>query len=193
MTPLDLFLPRNQNMIQRVGYAVALLGMLAVVVLHNPFEGYTFVELKTWTDLQPKPNACTKAELDEGSMLKGTAGIGFEGFVKIFGPPENSKVWTEEQRRLFGGPENSGQWTVEQRLKFANSRQTRWQSLSEKCFIQIGDSLRVTLPVSEWSSDAPLISWLGSVVHLLQVVLSILVALIIWLVIFRDEHSESKK
>lgn len=194
MAALDIFLPRNQNMIQRVGFAVALIGLVAVAVLHNPFDGYAFEEHKRWTTIEERPNTCTKAEYDEGSLLKQTAGIDFEAFVKHFGPPEKaSKLWTAEQRALFGGPENSELWTIEQRFKFRNSRQARWQFLFQKCFDEIPRSSDVTLPLSEWRSNDPLMPWLGSVIHLLGVVLSILVSLVIWLIIFRTEHNHSKK
>lgn len=193
MTPLDLFVPRNQNMIQRVGFAVMLIGVIVAVVLHNPLDGYTFEDHRTGGTIQDIPNACTGDEYSEARILRDTSNLEFESFVKFFGRPENSTLWTAEQRVLFSGPENSDLWTKEQHLEFRNSRNARLQLLSEKCLRMVPFSWDVTLPVSEWRSNAPLIPWLGSVIHLVGVVLSILASLAIWLTIFRDTHNESRK
>lgn len=176
MAAFDIFLPRNQNMTQRAGFAVAAIGMILAVVLHNPFDGYTFEDHRTWTALEPRPRVCTKAEYDEGFLLKQTSNLEFEFFVRHFVSPP--------------APENWEKWTPEERQNFRTSRQARWALLSEKCFMEVPGSLDVTLPVSEWTSKSPLITWLGSVIHLLGVVFSVLVAVVIWLIIFQDERSD---
>ena len=172
------FLPRNQNTTQRAGFAAALIGVILILVLHNPLDGYTFekrIELTSW---EPLRNVCTKDEFDEASSLLATH-MEFDDYVKLFpNAPVNS---------------NSNKWTAEEKRQWRLNRLSRQQLLSNKCFAKVLRHRDDTLPIEEWASNRPLIEWLGSLVHLFGVVISILVASFVWISIFQDKNSEVTK
>ena len=142
-----LFLPANQNKLQRVGYIAALGGAILVVFLHNPLDGYTTERLVTTSAVVPKECSAEKMA---------------------------------EYRRLGEVPENL-------QTREGVDRLHRRNELSHECFELAHDSNNETLTFSEWSSKAPIVAWLGSVIHVLAALVAVFAVGVLWLIVFKDE------
>jgi hypothetical protein len=172
------FLPKHQSNTQRMGFAVFLIAMVAVIFLHNPIDGYqTEVSKDRYEEvISPK---CTKHEVSQGRALQ------LKGRVPI-------NQWHEMYSEPL--PEGIETWPI--------SKQVDWQmstylvpgnEIINRCVDIRTYSYDEALPFSEWRSKGPLVGWFGSVVHLLGALVAIAVAALIWLVILQpnQDHTAS--
>lgn len=157
------------NTIQKGGLVSFLLLTILVALLHNPFDGYEFDRTNYWITKKPKPNACTKVEIEESESLYGS-GVDFDIYVKTFRPVPGSENWTENDK---------WQWK--------KKRMIRDRELYEKCFDEVRNSTVEFLEFSDWRSKSPIVNWLGPIIHLLGTTIAIFLSLAIWLFVFQNQ------
>lgn len=176
MNALQLWMPKNQNHTQRIGFATALIAMVLVVFLHNPVEGYKTEEEKTRNE-RVFSSECTEGEVLEADRLRSMFNFPIENWMLNFDPlPEGIKSWPHEKQY---------EWKVQ--------FQVRATEIYNRCQVRIvGHPYSEPMPISEWRSQSPLIDWLGSVVNLLQALFATALAAAIWLFVFQSKSNQSR-
>lgn len=172
-----LLLPKNQNEMQRKGYAATLLLMVLLIFLHNPLDGYQVTKsIPLWRESH-NPDCSSKEisdakHLDLQSKWPLNKWDEFQGFEPI---PEG----------ILDGP-------IIKELQWRNSVAARAKKVLDKCISIHHYSREEVLPFSEWMSNAPLFSWLGQVIHLLGAIFGLAVAGVIWLLVFQTKGNSAQ-
>lgn len=170
-------IPEHQNNIQRKGFAFALIAIVILAFLHNPMDGYRTAETKTLRS-EIMRTGCTQKEIKD---------------IKRF---EIQSVWPIDQWDFFVEgyldplPNGITSWPKIKQDEWRYSSMKRAQEIRSKCIEIETHEYEETLPFSDWTSNAPLVNWLGSVVHLLGAVIAVVVAGLIWLFVFSAKSNE---
>ncbi len=167
------FIPKHQSNIQRMGFAMSLIAMVALIFLHNPIDGYQIetTEYRNEKIVRPK---CTRDEVSEGEMLQ------LKGRLPL-------EKWHELN---FGSlPEGFETWPFHKQIEWQRSTYlVPGDEIMNRCVDIRTYYYGEVLPISEWRSSNPLVAWFGTVIHLLGALFAVAVAAIIWLVVFQQNE-----
>lgn len=177
MNFINALMPANQNAAQRIGFAVALISIILIVFLHSPIDGYNY-EIRSDRVEHHLNSSCSQKEIEEMNRFY------WEGVV----PPSNWKDYTNITDSV---PKGYEKWDVLTRLNWQSAIYKKFTEMSAKCNDTSTIADYETLPFSEWASLSPLVWWLGSVVHLISALTTIIVIAGIWLYVFHGKPNNT--
>jgi hypothetical protein len=173
MLRFQILLPKNQNNIQRTGFAAALIACVSLVFLHNPIDGYHIDYQDNIVNEHLKPG-CTDEDVSDVNRFIVISNIGPKGANEMY----------QKQEPI---PEDYKKWDSYKKLMWQYEFGQRAAEIRKRCIDVETIENFTTLPLSEWKSLNPFIFWLGSVIHLLASLLTVLAVAAIWLFVFQSK------
>lgn len=157
-------LPANQNNFQRAGFAFSLVGILLLVFAHNPFGGYNYSYEHRVYERQ-RNGTCSDSEYTQ--------------YDKTL---RDAADWEKRWPNL-----SSKERDAERPSIILNVGEPRTR-LEAKCFENVAHSESELRPFDQWTSNDPIVNWLGPVLHLLSATILMIAIGLIWIFVFAKKQ-----